>query len=99
MSSRQELDGKIRQEILEAVMGMLAEKYDTDVLTVSTSELAIPVVDEEGNEKFALIKVSIPRGTRQNGTYITYDGYAAAEAYKEDQEAKRAKRKSPEKKE
>ena len=65
-------------------------------MPVSASELAMPVVDAEGNEKFALIKVSIPRGSRNgDGGYDAYDGYAAAEdwklvlADKADKEAKR----------
>ena len=41
----------------------------------------MPVLDADGNEKFALIKISIPRGSRSDGTFIPYDGYAAADAY------------------
>ena len=51
-------------------------------MPVSASELTIPVLDSEGNEKFALIKVSIPRGSRIDGGYEAYDGYAAAEEWK-----------------
>ena len=93
--SKASLETAIRNHILDAIQTMLTEMYDTDVMPVSASELTIPVLDEEGNEKFALIKVSIPRGTRANGTYEPYDGYAAAEdwklalADKADKEAKR----------
>ena len=73
------------------------------VAPVSASELAIPCVDDEGNEKFVLIKVSIPRGTRNGqGGYDPYDGYAVAEDYaidckekaqkKADAEAKKQKK-------
>lgn len=79
------LDTQIRNTILDKISALLATDYETDVLHVSASEITIPVVDEEGNEKFALVKVSIPRGTRNgNGGYDAYDGYAAAEDYKED---------------
>lgn len=92
MMSKSELENGIRNDILTAITNMLSEKMDTDVLPVSTSELAIPVVDAEGNEKFALIKVSIPRGTRNGNGYDPYDGYAMAEEYRMEQEDKNAKK-------
>ena len=93
MMSNAALESAIRTEILTNISTMLSETFDTDVLPVSASELTIPVVDAEGNEKFALIKVSIPRGTRNgNGGYDPYDGYAAAEDYRLDLEEKAAKK-------
>ena len=81
--SKASLETEIRNKILEAIIGCLSYQYDTDVMPVSASELTIPVVDSEGNEKFALIKVSIPRGSRNgDGGYDAYDGYAAAEDWK-----------------
>lgn len=91
--SKAALETAIRNDILQAITELLQAKYETDVMPVSASELTIPVVDAEGNEKFALIKVSIPRGTR-NGTggYSAYDGYAEAEAYRLEAEEKAAKK-------
>ena len=81
--SKASLETEIRNNILNAIIGALSEMYDTDVMPVSASELTIPVLDSEGNEKFALIKVSIPRGSRNGeGGYDSYDGYAAAEDWK-----------------
>ena len=81
--SKAMLETEIRNRILDAITKTLTEMYDTDVMPVSASELTIPVLDSEGNEKFALIKVSIPRGTRNgDGGYDAYDGYAAAEDWK-----------------
>lgn len=80
--SKASLETEIRNNILNAIAEMLTTMYDTDVMPVSASELTIPVLDSEGNEKFALVKVSIPRGTRVNGGYEPYDGYAAAEDWK-----------------
>lgn len=81
--SKASLETEIRNRILDAITKTLTEMYDTDVMPVSASELTIPVLDSEGNEKFALIKVSIPRGTRNgDGGYDAYDGYAAAEDWK-----------------
>lgn len=83
--SKASMETAIRNTMLENIKKMIDTEYATDALPVSASEIAVPVVDEEGNEKFALIKVSIPRGTRNgDGGYTPYDGYAAAEDYKLD---------------
>lgn len=101
--TKAQLETKLRNTYLDLVREMIAEKVKTDALAVSASELAIPCIDEEGNEKFVLIKVSIPRGTRNGeGGYDPYDGYAVAEDYafeceektqkKADAEAKKQKK-------
>lgn len=92
MPSKAELETAIRNDILARIAATLTEQLGTDVLPVSASELAVPVLDAEQNEKWALIKVSIPRGTRNGNGYDPYDGYAAAEDYKAEQDEKRAKR-------
>ena len=95
--SKAALETAIRNDILAAMTAFLSEHFETDVMDVSASELTMPVVDAEGNEKFALIKVSIPRGTRNgDGGYDAYDGYAAHEEWKlvkADKADKEAKRK------
>lgn len=79
--SKASLENEIRNRILQTIIDAISPT--DDVMAVSASELAVPVVDSEGNEKFALIKVSIPRGERDgNGSYVPYDGYAAAEEWK-----------------
>jgi hypothetical protein len=91
--SKAALETAIRNDILASITELLSEKFETDVLPVSASELAVPVLDAEGNEKFALVKVSIPRGSRNGaGGYDAYDGYAAAEDYKMDLEERAAKK-------
>ena len=80
--TKAQLENKLRNTYLDLIREMVAKEIETDALTVSASELAIPCLDEEGNEKFVLIKVSIPRGTRNGeGGYDPYDGYAVAEDY------------------
>ena len=59
-------------------------------MRIASGEFTIPVVDSQGEEKFANIKISIPRGKRVDGTYEPYDGYAAAEEYRVDEEEKAA---------
>ena len=91
--TKAQLETALRTQFLDLVREMVATKVETDALTVSASELAIPCVDEEGNEKFVLIKVSIPRGTRNGeGGYDPYDGYAVAEDYAIDCEEKAQKK-------
>ena len=93
--SKASLETEIRNQVLQTIID--AVNPISDILPVSASELALPVVDSEGNEKFAVIKVTIPRGERDgNGGYIPYDGYAAAEDWKlvlADRADKAAKRK------
>ena len=95
MASKAELETAIRNDIMDSICEMIVEKYQTDALLVSASEIAVPCLDAERNEKWALIKVSIPRGERDGkGGYIPYDGNAAAEDYKiecQDRAAKKAK--------
>ena len=91
--TKAQLETKLRNTFLNFVTEQIQTGFDTDVLPVSASELAIPCLDEEGNEKFVLIKVSIPRGTRNgNGGYDPYDGYAVAEDYAQDCVEKAAKK-------
>jgi len=89
MASKATLENGLRTDFLGKIKEMVESQYETDVLPVSASEYAIPVLDAEGNEKFVVIKVSIPRGTRNgNGGYDPYDGYSASEAYLLEQESK-----------
>ena len=83
--TKAQLETKLRNTFLNFITEQVQTSFDTDVMPVSASELAIPCLDEEGNEKFVLIKVSIPRGTRNGeGGYDPYDGYAVAEDYAQD---------------
>lgn len=82
MASKAQLETKLRMDMMNRIVKMVNDELGTDGLVVSASEIAIPVLDEENNEKFVLVKVSIPRGTRNGeGGYTPYDGYAAAEMY------------------
>jgi len=93
MASKASLENGLRKKFLELITNTLNTQWDMESLPVSASELAIPCLDEEGNEKFVLIKVSIPRGTRNGeGGYDAYDGYQAAEDYRIEQESKAQER-------
>lgn len=79
--SKASMETEIRNSVLKTIIDAISPT--SDILPISASELAIPVVDSEGNEKYAVIKVSIPRGERNGeGGYTPFDGYAAAEDWK-----------------
>ena len=83
--TKAQLETAIRNRFLSFITQTISQEMEIDALPVSASELAIPCLDDEGNEKWALIKVSIPRGTRNGqGGYDPYDGYAVAEDYAHD---------------
>jgi len=80
--TKAQLETALRNQYLSFVSNAISQEMETDALHVSASELAVPCLDEEGNEKFVLIKISIPRGTRNGaGGYDPYDGYYLAEQY------------------
>lgn len=91
--TKAQLETALRNTYLSFISQTISQEMETDVLPVSASELAVPCLDDEGNEKFVLIKVSIPRGTRNGaGGYDPYDGYAVAEDYAEDCKEKAQKK-------
>ena len=91
--TKAQLETAIRNRFLSFISQTISQEMEIDVLPVSASELAIPCLDDEGNEKWALIKVSIPRGTRNGeGGYDPYDGYAANEDYLDDIKEKAQKK-------
>ena len=97
MASKASLENALRTEIMEVIVSALCDHFDLDaekqIEVVGSGEIAIPVVDAEGNEKYPKIKVSIPRGTRNGeGGYIPYDGHKEAIAYKEEKESKAQER-------
>ena len=97
--NKAQLETKLRNEFLSLISNFISENRETDVLPVSASELAIPCLDEEGNEKWVLVKVSIPRGTRNGeGGYDPYDGYSVAEDYQFDLADKAEKKRAAEEK-
>ena len=80
--TKAQMETMIRNDFLALIAQAVNDQKETDALPVSASEIAVPCLDANGNETWALIKVSIPRGTRNGeGGYTPYDGYAAAEDY------------------
>ena len=91
--TKAQMETMIRNDFLTLIAQAITDTKETDALPVSASEIAVPCLDANGNETWALIKVSIPRGTRNGqGGYDPYDGYTAAEDYQIDLQEKADKK-------
>ena len=89
MASKASLENALRSDVMQIIINALEAHYDVNAIVVGSGEIALPIVDAEGNEKYPKIKVSIPRGTRNGeGGYIPYDGYEVAEEFKAEKESK-----------
>ena len=75
--SNKVLNDKLREVYLQIVTDCLAEK-DEQVLRTGSNEIALPCLDSEGNEKFVVITVKVPTGSREGDLY---DGFSMAEDY------------------
>ena len=87
------LNTNLRNATLRDIIEFVSQKYNMDALAVSSSAIVFPTTDEEGNEKYVKISVSVPRGTRDGkGGYEAFDGEVAADDYKAELEEKAAKK-------
>ena len=87
-------------KFMEAVAKLLSEQGEGSP-PHQPNEIAIPTLDEEGNEEFLVLVFKVPTGSRDGDAY---DGYSMAEDYamkvresresRKDQSQKRRKRKS-----
>lgn len=64
------------------------EARDEDVLLVGTNEIAIPVVDGEGEDNYVVFTVKVPTGSRDGDAY---DAYGLAQEYEMKQAEKKEK--------
>ena len=71
------LNEEIKTRFLEGVSEHL-ENVGEEVLRVGSNEIALPVVDSEGEERWLVLTFKVPTGTRQGEAY---DGYEMAEDY------------------
>lgn len=76
-SSKKILDDTLREHYLDVLTDVLKAQGE-DVLRTGSNEIAFPVVDSEKNDKFIVITVKVPTGSRDGDLY---DGYAMAEDY------------------
>lgn len=76
-TSNKALNDKLRERYIEIISKTLAEQ-DEEVLRTGSNEIAFPCVDDEGNDKFIVLTVKVPTGSRDGEGY---DGYSMAEDY------------------
>ena len=90
---------KVRDEFIGQVCKAFEEHFDTFCLVAGSGILALPGVDEQGNEFYYKVQISVPRGTRDGkGGYIPWDAEKAADAYKIELEIKAQEKKKAEEK-
>ena len=71
------LNDEIKVRFLEGVSEHLSNVGE-EVLRVGSNEIALPVLDEDGNEKWLVLTFKVPTGSRDGDAY---DGYSMAEDY------------------
>ena len=85
--NRKQLDEEIKLRFLEGVSEHLGNCGE-EVLRVKSNEIALPVVDSEGEERWLVLTFKVPTGERGGDPY---DGYSMAEDYQMSLEKKAAK--------
>ena len=86
----------IRNKFMQMVADWLAEQGE-EVLRTKSNEIAIPTLDEDGNDEWCVITFKVPTGSRDDGE--AYDGYGMADEYttKEAEKAEKAAKAKEEK--
>ena len=75
---------QLHEGIRAKFIGMFKEYLEgqgKEVLRTKSNEIAIPTLDEDGNEEFIVITFKVPTGSRDDGE--AYDGYGVAQQYAE----------------
>lgn len=85
--TRKQLDEEIKLRFLEGVSEHL-ENCGEEVLRVKSNEIALPVVDSEGEERWLVLTFKVPTGERGGDAY---DGYSMKQDYEMKQAEKAAK--------
>ena len=75
--TRKQLDEEIKVRFLEGVSEHLSNVGE-EVLRVGSNELALPVVDSEGEERWLVLTFKVPTGSRDGDAY---DGYSMRQDY------------------
>ena len=69
--TKKQLHEALRNKYLDLITQFLTEQGE-EVLRVKSNEIAFPVVDEERNDEFVKIAISVPTGSRDDGE--AFDG-------------------------
>ena len=94
--SKKQLHEGIRNRFMKAVTDWLVEQGE-EVLRTKSNEIAIPCLDEDGNDEWCVITFKVPTGSHDDGE--AYDGYSMADEYtaKEADKAEKAEKAKAEK--
>lgn len=76
-TSNKALNDKLREKYINVISDALVG-LEEEVLRTGSNEIAFPCVDEAGNDKFIVLTVKVPTGSRDGEGY---DGYSMAEDY------------------
>lgn len=89
--TQKQRDELLKTDFLDRVVNFLSSEDggEEEVLRVKSNEIAIPVVDSEGNERWMVLTFKVPTGERGGDGY---DGYSMAEDFQMKQEAKAEKK-------
>ena len=77
MATKTTLNAMLRNEWVNTLVEKISTE-ELDVLRTGSNEISIPVLDSEKNEKWIVITVKVPTGSRDGDEY---DGYEKAEDY------------------
>lgn len=89
--TKKQLHEALRNKYLDLFIQFLTEQGE-EVLRIKSNEIAFPVVDEERNDEFIKVAISVPTGSRDDGE--AFDGFGMAEQYAEKVEADKEKAKA-----
>ena len=89
--TKKQLHEALRNKYLDLFIQFLIERGE-EVLRIKSNEIAFPVVDEERNDEFIKVAVSVPTGSRDDGE--AFDGFGMAEQYAEKVKADEEKAKA-----
>lgn len=86
------LNDEIKTRFLDGIAEHLSNVGE-EVLRTGSNEIAIPVLDEDNNEKWLVLTFKVPTGSRDGDAY---DGYSMAEDYamKQTEKAEKARAKA-----
>ena len=94
MSKKSTIDALRAMYVNNLIEALVA--VDEEVLRVGSNEIAIPVVDAEGEDQYIVFTVKVPTGSRDGDTYDAYERAQEYEMKLKDKEEK-AKAKAEEK--
>ena len=67
----------LRAQYIDIITNLLSGSGE-EVLRVKSNEIAIPVVDRDGEDNYVVITIKVPTGSRDGDPY---DGYGEADSY------------------